>query len=578
MNAITQPITLDVSRNGTIRTLADQFTSNTTFLKELLQNARRAGASKVEVNYVDGILTLTDDGHGITDPQVLFCIGKSEWQDMDMMAQENPFGIGFAASLFAADRITVESGSWRLDADTADILAFEPLDLEAVEGQQGTRISLIIKDALKEEKQPLCEEKAQELFAALAQAFPIDILFNGELLPAPLRQQQGGKALEAGALQGCLVPVTEEGVLQRWNSAVVIVLQGFVMESLCSDFYFPGFSAAFHRNLPMKAEQRAINPERLSVLHLDSSKVRARVPDRDQLIDRDAVYRGIKEELLELCRARLVEAKANLSAKMFIDSFFHRCQNWGMMHLLNDLPLPKGWVHTVDALAAYGENDVFEWGDEHIQPNAEVFLANLEYEEPDPLSAVCTYLAATRTRVIQNYTQLDAGHWVKANTLDVYANASSESYGFVVKATPIEVLGEATVALYDWMPCSVVICEGISLTPSDSRFAAVEVEKAAVYDCESKTLLVTRGAEQGHISDMLLALDTYGESDEKDRDETLLDKDATKIYQLKILHTSDSPVAVLQQHLSETLGHLAQALAGKSFTVTVDAERRISIQ
>lgn len=70
-------------------------------LAELLQNGRRAGASRVAVIYRpagDGRATVTivDDGCGIRDPQVLLSFGDHGW-DPQTVAAENPAGMGFAA-------------------------------------------------------------------------------------------------------------------------------------------------------------------------------------------------------------------------------------------------------------------------------------------------------------------------------------------------------------------------------------------------------------------------------------------------------------------------------------------------
>jgi hypothetical protein len=47
---------------------------------EILQNARRAGASQVEItNGPDGLVTIQDNGHGIRDFSVLLDLGSSDW-------------------------------------------------------------------------------------------------------------------------------------------------------------------------------------------------------------------------------------------------------------------------------------------------------------------------------------------------------------------------------------------------------------------------------------------------------------------------------------------------------------------
>ena len=68
---------------------------------ELIQNARRAGATKLHV-VTDAVpddcirVTVTDDGDGIADPAVLLSFGESGW-DEDTAGREDPAGIGVYA-------------------------------------------------------------------------------------------------------------------------------------------------------------------------------------------------------------------------------------------------------------------------------------------------------------------------------------------------------------------------------------------------------------------------------------------------------------------------------------------------
>src|SRR5712664_2773937 len=70
---------------------------------ETLQNARRAGATGVDVSIEESaadsgscIVTLQDDGHGIGDFQSLLTLGSSDWAP-DTQAKEDPAGMGFFA-------------------------------------------------------------------------------------------------------------------------------------------------------------------------------------------------------------------------------------------------------------------------------------------------------------------------------------------------------------------------------------------------------------------------------------------------------------------------------------------------
>lgn len=66
-------------------------------LAELIQNARRAGASKVAIQTVPtsefGTLIVTDNGIGMDDPSVLLALGRSGWDDT-ISRREDPAGMG----------------------------------------------------------------------------------------------------------------------------------------------------------------------------------------------------------------------------------------------------------------------------------------------------------------------------------------------------------------------------------------------------------------------------------------------------------------------------------------------------
>jgi len=59
---------------------------------EILQNARRAGATEVHIINSDGQVTVRDNGRGIVDFAVLLDLGRSDWDDRTEYA-EDPAGV-----------------------------------------------------------------------------------------------------------------------------------------------------------------------------------------------------------------------------------------------------------------------------------------------------------------------------------------------------------------------------------------------------------------------------------------------------------------------------------------------------
>ena len=86
-------LTLDVGALGAV----SRFFNGTTVdvLRELLQNARRAGASRVDIVFDSfaGTITVDDDGRGIADWGVILAFGGSDWRERETM-DEDPAGMG----------------------------------------------------------------------------------------------------------------------------------------------------------------------------------------------------------------------------------------------------------------------------------------------------------------------------------------------------------------------------------------------------------------------------------------------------------------------------------------------------
>ena len=95
---------------------------------EMLQNTRRAGATRVSVSLVPSsdeevyCVRITDDGTGIQDPAVLLSFGENGWSD-DLVHREDAAGMGFLSLArrvsSVSSRVRARDGSvntgWRVD-------------------------------------------------------------------------------------------------------------------------------------------------------------------------------------------------------------------------------------------------------------------------------------------------------------------------------------------------------------------------------------------------------------------------------------------------------------------------------
>jgi len=145
---------------------------------EILQNARRAGATEVRISNKDGLITVQDNGSGIEDFQKLLDLGGSGW-DEKLEAGEDPAGVGLFS--LAPRKVTIISGNRKTvidkdgwtgkpvevieNAETVNgtILKFrdeKPWDMELVEKHAVFAGIRVIVDSKYCHQMPFCSSEA----------------------------------------------------------------------------------------------------------------------------------------------------------------------------------------------------------------------------------------------------------------------------------------------------------------------------------------------------------------------------------------------------------------------------------
>jgi hypothetical protein len=150
-------------------------------LSELLQNARRAGATRVDIDVRDGlggsVLVIRDDGSGIEDPTAIVTLGDSGWHD-DTACREDPAGMGMFS--LAGRHVDIRSRSRRADEGWRVVIpsdAWEtslPVAVEAWDCEVGTEIRVIMP--------PSWNTDLVSVVAKAARHYPFDVTFAGDLL------------------------------------------------------------------------------------------------------------------------------------------------------------------------------------------------------------------------------------------------------------------------------------------------------------------------------------------------------------------------------------------------------------
>lgn len=146
---------------------------------ELLQNARRAGATVLEV-YIEELtpqvgpcrIVVQDNGRGIDNFQTLLTLGGSGWA-AETQFREDPAGMGF----FSLCRSTVEVHSGNRRAVISPDVFMGNGEAEVTEEKEfvaGTRLSFVRDSGKRTLAEALC---------AVSEFCPIEVRLDGSALP-----------------------------------------------------------------------------------------------------------------------------------------------------------------------------------------------------------------------------------------------------------------------------------------------------------------------------------------------------------------------------------------------------------
>lgn len=296
-------VSIQINKNKLLSNLEYSFSNSRTVLGELMQNARRAGATKIHFQMEDESkkLEVIDNGCGIADFQNLLSVADSGW-DESTVANERPFGMGWLSCLYAADEINVISNGRYISGLSNEILSGTEIEVKDYDFPlpPDTDNSYTI---LRLAGFSLNIKQVLDALKTLSYGFPIEVYFNGELLSNP---QQVNSELNFMKVEGlgdvCVMPFEQHGKMNiRVNSALNVYLQGLPVYSKTSAGYITEVDSNHYPN----------------VVHLDSKLFFGRLPDRDQLIDEREVIAKINATINDIYLSRLVELKEVLLPEEF---------------------------------------------------------------------------------------------------------------------------------------------------------------------------------------------------------------------------------------------------------------------
>lgn len=153
------------------------------FLDEDIQNAQRAKATEIKVTvdrWGEGAVTIENNGNVLTNPQALFSIAESDW-DEEVRNSENPFGMGFFSNITVSNLISVHSGNTYITFDVEDMISTNNTEIRVEETDDYyDGFKLILRNF---DFDTASEYRIQERVEVLGKyVHELDIYYNGELI------------------------------------------------------------------------------------------------------------------------------------------------------------------------------------------------------------------------------------------------------------------------------------------------------------------------------------------------------------------------------------------------------------
>lgn len=451
-----------VNERQLLQTLKHVFSSSFSMVGELMQNARRAGASRILFNFdpVDRMLTVDDDGSGIADFADLVQLCESGWDEQTILT-EKPFGMGVFSLLYAAREITFRSRGCKLSVKLEDVIAKRAMYVQADPDGPSDRTVIELhglSDALVNIWRRPPAEKLGELaiyqltseIATRARGFPIPVFLNGVECDRPFAQAN---------LTGELTSI------------------GFVS--------IPGVHAGGAADLPDVGRQTNLFLQGLPIqdvrdyphngaVHLDGATFTPQMPDRARLYDESEALRRIRSSLNEVIKNHIVQQKAALDRKQFVQSYWNTCRHYGLQHLLDDIPwIPRSALSYVREVSVISDNVLnrCDWegplsGTDPLIARADITNGGVNIWRGAPSSTEDSAYSALILKIMQrerivsmdDESAISEGHWLEAcspHVQDLVFDVTPAGLGGSVEAGGFACIESCTMQLVDFVDVKV---------------------------------------------------------------------------------------------------------------------------
>lgn len=263
------------------------------FLDEDVQNAQRAKATEVKVTvdrWGEGTVTIENNGNILTNPQALFSIAESDW-DEEVRNSENPFGMGFFSNITVSNLINVHSGNTYITFDVEDMISTNNTEIKVEEiDEYYDGFKLILRNFDFDTASTYDIQERVEVLEKYVHE--LDIYYNGELIEKKdLTEGDGSKYQFSVDDENCKGWIALRNNYS-WGNNVNIFYKGRLVAPLEGLPYLKGD------------------------LHVSDKTLNLTSPDRKDIIKDEKLNvfkKRIREYVEKYCTSLLVDGEENIS-------------------------------------------------------------------------------------------------------------------------------------------------------------------------------------------------------------------------------------------------------------------------
>lgn len=521
------------------------FSGTGTYIREALQNARRAGATRVEITAeaisdTECRIIFKDDGKGVDDFSALLSLAATGW-DEATVAEESPFGMGFFSLIFAANQFVVSSGSQCVKGTQGEMFNQESLTLDPCLYTLGTNVELICDIDMLDMFNDDDQNRPSRAFYKLVRGFGLPISVNGLLIERPYAENVLGD--DAILCEG------DFGKAYRAST-------GYSSRSF---FFIQGFEVDCSRQggVPDGA-----------VVHARNGVFEVRMPDRDALI-KNAVNTDNLQRMRNATYSAVMKDHAAAGRWEKLWNNIWGLESSGLISLLNDcdyvpknLLLPASGWEFVNGTAY----NIDEW-DADI--SHETTLKD-ELGDARVISRDTAWNGLASRPVLAAYgfyilaVELDSNHWACKNKLNMPFGARNNEFS-------IEVVGKGDVTKSVNSPHigngKVRLCDSVKVT---SSFGEVSVDQWPML--HKGEILVPTKVEVVEPTSIAF----YGLGDGSVLDEAAYDRDEAKLKQA-LLSLRKTPLDCLKDELSTLVASFSEGLMAGNYRLTIAPSGEVEV-